>query len=477
MPCCGHQQQVPCNERRQFLASPNACRHPVTVTLPGCGHTLTVECGKVASVLLDPTSCKERCSGVLHGCLHPCEHTCGKCFEVRLEPSSSAAAGATPSHKSTPEAVAAAKQGLVKLFKQEVNRDTAGTGLMQLWDDKRHNWQQFVKQEVAPAVHAALASEAAAVASTQEQLQQQGGADAGSTQSPGLVSRLQQLGAELARMGMRMGHQTGDTGDNGDTATAAAAAAGVQQLAPRQQQLLQLALLWLRWLQLVNTPSSAVNVRQLLVSTGSTAVPPVLLSVLPEAAAAAPGLMSSSPTAVGTLRALAPLHKRCGVPCSKALACGHDCSSACHQGAACSSSCRHKCDLKCEHAKCSLRCSDPCSACAEPCNWVCEHQGPCLLPCGAPCQRLPCNARCQQVLACGHHCPGLCGEPCPGRGFCIHPDCKAFLAPRVLEQVRAGHVTVLVCCQHYLICMQRLLAARDRQHKSDSSAQHTHTTK
>lgn len=35
------------------------------------------------------------------------------------------------------------------------------------------------------------------------------------------------------------------------------------------------------------------------------------------------------------------------------------------------------------------------------------------MPCAAPCNRLPCDERCPNSLACGHRCPGLCGEPCP----------------------------------------------------------------
>ena len=39
------------------------------------------------------------------------------------------------------------------------------------------------------------------------------------------------------------------------------------------------------------------------------------------------------------------------------------------------------------------------------------------MPCAAPCERLPCDQRCDRNLACGHQCPGLCGEECP-EGYC-----------------------------------------------------------
>lgn len=35
------------------------------------------------------------------------------------------------------------------------------------------------------------------------------------------------------------------------------------------------------------------------------------------------------------------------------------------------------------------------------------------MPCAAPCNRLPCDKRCPEILECGHQCPSLCGEDCP----------------------------------------------------------------
>ncbi|KAG2496170.1 hypothetical protein HYH03_005770 [Edaphochlamys debaryana] len=69
------------------------------------------------------------------------------------------------------------------------------------------------------------------------------------------------------------------------------------------------------------------------------------------------------------------------------------------------------------------------------CDWNCEHQGPCCAPSPAPCDRLPCDERCSELLSCGHRCPGLCGEPCPYDHFCIHPDCATKTPAGVAEQV------------------------------------------
>ena len=40
------------------------------------------------------------------------------------------------------------------------------------------------------------------------------------------------------------------------------------------------------------------------------------------------------------------------------------------------------------------------------------------MPCGAPCDRLPCDKRCDLALDCGHQCPSICGEKCPPSEFC-----------------------------------------------------------
>jgi hypothetical protein len=40
------------------------------------------------------------------------------------------------------------------------------------------------------------------------------------------------------------------------------------------------------------------------------------------------------------------------------------------------------------------------------------------MPCAAPCELLPCDERCDEILKCGHRCPSLCGEICPAADFC-----------------------------------------------------------
>eukprot|EP00898_Chlorokybus_atmophyticus_P005655 jgi/Chlat1/6090/Chrsp40S05670 len=112
----------------------------------------------------------------------------------------------------------------------------------------------------------------------------------------------------------------------------------------------------------------------------------------------------------------------CNKMCGRPLFCGHTCSGSCHAPNPCSP-CSKKCQVKCVHTKCSQRCHVPCAPCAEPCAWSCPHQGACTLPCGAPCDRLPCNERCYNILRCGHRCPSVCGEPCPPKRFC--PGCAS----------------------------------------------------
>ncbi|TQV90192.1 NF-X1 finger and helicase domain-containing protein [Cordyceps javanica] len=57
--------------------------------------------------------------------------------------------------------------------------------------------------------------------------------------------------------------------------------------------------------------------------------------------------------------------------------------------------------------------AEGCTPCVEKCEWSCEHQGTCAMPCSATCTRLPCNERCAKLLSCGHRCPAICGEVCP----------------------------------------------------------------
>ena len=54
------------------------------------------------------------------------------------------------------------------------------------------------------------------------------------------------------------------------------------------------------------------------------------------------------------------------------------------------------------------------------------------MPCGAPCDRLPCNLRCDRLLDCGHRCPSICGEVCPNKEFC-QECCTSTFKERVVE--------------------------------------------
>lgn len=53
-----------------------------------------------------------------------------------------------------------------------------------------------------------------------------------------------------------------------------------------------------------------------------------------------------------------------------------------------------------------------------------------------PYARLPCDQRCSRKLACGHRCPGLCGEECPSQRFCVDPACLAKADSNIKDQVR-----------------------------------------
>ncbi|KAL4853487.1 NFX1-type zinc finger-containing protein 1 [Chlorella vulgaris] len=139
----------------------------------------------------------------------------------------------------------------------------------------------------------------------------------------------------------------------------------------------------------------------------------------------------------------------CSLDCDQRLPCGHACPRKCHSDdpahktVACLKPCQRLHEA-CGHA-CPKRCHVPCGDClvevrdvklpcghvadtlpcykaAKPEEVACAAQGSCLLPCGAPCQRLPCNKRCEKLLPCGCRCPSLCGEICPTEDFCIHHD-------------------------------------------------------
>lgn len=125
-------------------------------------------------------------------------------------------------------------------------------------------------------------------------------------------------------------------------------------------------------------------------------------------------------------------HPRCLQACTKELACGHKCGAACHSDTGCPP-CSAKCLLRCKHSSCGKPCGQPCVACIAPCEWQCSHLGRCELPCGAPCNRLPCDKRCEKKLPCGHQCPSVCGEECPDKKYCVECSATSELKGQVVD--------------------------------------------
>ena len=111
-------------------------------------------------------------------------------------------------------------------------------------------------------------------------------------------------------------------------------------------------------------------------------------------------------------------HGVCKNPCGRLYTtCGHSCSETCHGERPCRL-CVEPCEVRCSHSRCSKRCHEPCMPCVEDCSWSCPHRGACKLPCAVPCDMLPCSKRCSLTLGCGHQCPSVCGEECPGVEYC-----------------------------------------------------------
>ncbi|OTB11705.1 hypothetical protein K445DRAFT_339577 [Daldinia sp. EC12] len=112
------------------------------------------------------------------------------------------------------------------------------------------------------------------------------------------------------------------------------------------------------------------------------------------------------------------VHPICGEACGRAYTtCRHTCREPCHGKAKCPL-CPESCEVRCSHSKCSKKCHEPCVPCAEQtCASKCPHSR-CTMPCAAPCDWVPCSKRCEKVLSCGHQCPSICGEICPGMKFC-----------------------------------------------------------
>ncbi|PKX98448.1 putative NF-X1 finger and helicase domain protein [Aspergillus novofumigatus IBT 16806] len=111
-------------------------------------------------------------------------------------------------------------------------------------------------------------------------------------------------------------------------------------------------------------------------------------------------------------------HGRCQQKCGrKHSTCAHFCSAVCHGDEPCPP-CGEPCDVQCGHSKCTKKCREPCTPCAEErCFSRCPHSA-CTMPCAAPCNHIPCSKRCDQKLQCGHQCPSLCGERCPSDKYC-----------------------------------------------------------
>ncbi|KAI8920392.1 hypothetical protein DFJ77DRAFT_497413 [Powellomyces hirtus] len=152
-------------------------------------------------------------------------------------------------------------------------------------------------------------------------------------------------------------------------------------------------------------------------------------------------------------------HRPCSEKCERSLLCGHCCSGFCHTSSECPP-CKQKCAQTCAHAKCPKLCGAYCASCSEDCLWECPHgHGRCLLPCGAPCLRLPCDKRCEKKLSCGHDCPLVCGEICPSPSaackICASVIVKESIVDLVLLETFDEHdpdesPLVLLPCKHLL---------------------------
>ena len=105
------------------------------------------------------------------------------------------------------------------------------------------------------------------------------------------------------------------------------------------------------------------------------------------------------------------------------------------------------------------------------------------MPCAVPCDVLPCSLRCEEELACGHQCPSVCGESCPGIEFCQQcasttvkqtaVDFGSLVAIETLtyKEIDLDEVPILVlACGHIILMttMDRLMGMSDHYEISDS---------
>lgn len=130
-------------------------------------------------------------------------------------------------------------------------------------------------------------------------------------------------------------------------------------------------------------------------------------------------------------------HGICGQVCGRDYTtCRHSCTEKCHGDKPCRL-CNAQCEIFCSHSRCSKKCHEPCSPCAEQCCMSrCPHSE-CTLPCAAPCDWLPCSKRCEKMLPCGHQCPSICGEACPGTKFC------QLCAPDSIKEMQVDYIMML----------------------------------
>lgn len=111
-------------------------------------------------------------------------------------------------------------------------------------------------------------------------------------------------------------------------------------------------------------------------------------------------------------------HERCQQPCKRLLICSHQCQEPCTGECP---PCQRPCQNRCVHSQCKKKCGELCTPCMEPCIWRCRHYQ-CTRLCSEPCNRPPCYVPCTNLLACGHPCIGLCGEPCPKKCRVCHQE-------------------------------------------------------
>lgn len=111
-------------------------------------------------------------------------------------------------------------------------------------------------------------------------------------------------------------------------------------------------------------------------------------------------------------------HERCQQPCKRLLICSHKCQEPCTGECP---PCQRTCQNRCVHSECKKKCGELCTPCVEPCTWRCRHYQ-CTRLCCEPCNRPPCYVPCTKLLACGHPCIGLCGEPCPKKCRVCHQE-------------------------------------------------------